>query len=59
MSQVFVLRTQPFSLPGYPDWMAPWHARGIETPEAAHAFCTPTFLLYDPLLMHACSRHCR
>ncbi|MGI6672612.1 MAG: single-stranded-DNA-specific exonuclease RecJ [Christensenellales bacterium] len=54
MSQVFVLRTQPFSLPGYPDWMASLlHARGIETPEAAHAFLHPDLsLLHDPLLMH-------
>ena len=47
-------RAQPFSLPGYPDYLsALLHARGIDSIEAAEAFLNPeASQLHNPLLMH-------
>lgn len=53
MAQAFVLRTEPYRIPGYPDWLsALLRARGADTQEAARAFLHPALSdLTDPSLL--------
>ncbi len=54
MANTFVLRSEPYTIPGYPDWMAALlHARGVTTAEEAAAFLAPDLtMLHDPMLLH-------
>lgn len=54
MAQTFVLRSEPYTLNGYPDWLASLlHARGVDSEEAALVFLNPDLkMLYDPMLLH-------
>lgn len=54
-------RALPFSLPGYPDYLAALlHARGIKEPAQAKRFLQPALdQLHDPLLMHGVQQACK